>query len=268
MRRNAFTLVELLMVIALIMILIALMLPMLNKARELARNALCSANLRQQMGCLTAYANDNDDYLPGAHTGPGAPEQVMVWMPRIRSYAIDKTNVIYNCPKAHPDFYWELRYGSGQPARYGYEDDEQRIGNGFSRFSYGINDWGVNEFTDPHHGLGNHVDRTPNVSWEFGEVKLTSVVSPTNMIAIGDATENEIWAGVIDPNDKPGFLAEAPSDRHNGGSNIVHVDGHVEWYHLDELLLRQGEPGDSERAKRWNRSNAAHPQDWLPFVPG
>src|SRR5262245_15873477 len=63
-KRNAFTLVELLVVIAIIAILIALLLPSLNKAREAARRAACLSNQRQCLLAFTSYAQMFKGALP------------------------------------------------------------------------------------------------------------------------------------------------------------------------------------------------------------
>jgi prepilin-type N-terminal cleavage/methylation domain-containing protein len=60
----AFTLVELLVVIALIAILAALLLPALSKAKARAMEVNCAANLRSWGQSFHLYANDHDGYLP------------------------------------------------------------------------------------------------------------------------------------------------------------------------------------------------------------
>jgi len=65
-RRNAFTLIELLVVISIVSLLIAVLLPALNKARALSQNIQCAANMRQIGIAIFTYANDYDQYLPGA----------------------------------------------------------------------------------------------------------------------------------------------------------------------------------------------------------
>ncbi len=63
-RHNAFTLVELLVVVAIISLLMSLLIPALNKARDLARTTRCGSNLRTIGQGFSLYVNDFMGWLP------------------------------------------------------------------------------------------------------------------------------------------------------------------------------------------------------------
>lgn len=70
--RPAFTLIELLIVIAIIGVLIAILLPSLGAARRNGRMMTCASNLRQLATGLQMYCDANKDVLP-AHRAPDLP---------------------------------------------------------------------------------------------------------------------------------------------------------------------------------------------------
>jgi len=66
-RMRAFTLIELLVVISIIALLIAILMPALNKAREQATGSVCLGNQKNLMLAYIMYADENDDRVVGGY---------------------------------------------------------------------------------------------------------------------------------------------------------------------------------------------------------
>ena len=65
--KNGFTLLELLVVVAILGILLSMLLPSLTKARELSRNAICISNVYQMGAAAFAYTKDNSGRFPSSN---------------------------------------------------------------------------------------------------------------------------------------------------------------------------------------------------------
>lgn len=114
--RDAFTLIELLIVVAIILILASLTFPTATRLIEKSRSARCIGNLRQIGVGLGLYATDHDQALPANDAWSGGPW----WSWEVNPYLGVKDgwngfNPLYLCPsspwKDHPgDVGWNMSY--------------------------------------------------------------------------------------------------------------------------------------------------------------
>src|SRR5688500_14651686 len=103
--QRAFTLIELLIVIAIVTVLAGLVFPVVARAREKARQASCAGNTRQLALAILMYADDHEETLPPVAYGheheagdehDADDEPVVLWTEMVAPYL--KSRQVLLCP--------------------------------------------------------------------------------------------------------------------------------------------------------------------------
>lgn len=199
MTRRGFTLIELLVVIAIIAILAAILFPVFARAREKARQASCSSNLKQMATAIMMYAQDYDETLPD-HCGQTT---ATCWAVSIYPYI--KNTQMYACP-SDPSLglfgqYRDAPNGTTHPSN-------PQMPRGYA--------WNLS------------LDDRP----------LAMVKAPVGVPTVADGTGSGWMApgNTCIGFKSLGATAACATDyaqmnpRHNDGANIAFLDGHVKWY--------------------------------------
>ena len=224
-RRNtkgAFTLIELLIVIAIIAILAAILFPVFARARENARRTSCSSNLKQLGLGVMQYIQDYDETYPfnwdydggGSITNP----ELEGWRYYMQPYV--KSVQIFQCPSsAPPSGTTTANIKITTPSATG-------ISVAF-RYNYAAN--------------ANIIRKQTFTATPAVPLKISAMQRPSEMLLIADSLHNnldsDIWTVVnaskpvvnVSAATDAGSSIEPESARHLGGSNIVFADGHVKW---------------------------------------
>ena len=103
MRRRAFSLIELLVVIGIIAILLGILLPVTARARREAKKVACKAQLANIGAAFQMYLNENDGWYPPATYWPESPSG----LPQVNEFLqryISNVNKVFGCPADEKNF--------------------------------------------------------------------------------------------------------------------------------------------------------------------
>ncbi len=212
-QQKGFTLVELLVVVAIIALLVSIMLPSLGMAKEAARQVVCSTTLRNLGLATNLYAGENDDWLPSAEPPNREPVSRQHWFMNEGLLQYVGVSLSYDdqghliglpekasaimCPSHDKSKLMRTRPRQGEPS----------VSRDYA-LSYGMNGtW----------GLGGRPDHT-----EYR--RMPEFESPSEVLALADCWGTSLGPGVVLYH---ACVAENLDYRHRDKLNIVFLDSHV-----------------------------------------
>jgi len=245
--KKNFTLLELLIVVAIIAILAGTLLPALNKARQTALRIGCTSNLKQLGTLCLLYAADNNGYTPGINYDLSDAGLVAhSWMQQLyeiqnpgKKYAPKVNPGIFKCP-ANPE---QVEIWKGTAKNCSYAMNVQ-YGRGF--------DGGFNA----------------SVAQGYGYVKSEKIAYPSRLIAMFDmvwfAYMGAQFGGTGDyipayPQETNDMARGLPYDRHGFGVNILYADGHS-GFHSGKL--RGGKLGGNYSSFSCSHPSSINAEPW------
>jgi len=220
---RGFSLIELLVVISIVALLIAILLPSLQSARDAAESVNCVSNSRQWVIALTTYSYDND-YLFVANymvtNGLGSAYKEMRWTQRIAPYV--QGVELLKCPSVEeytldnvPSTLYTVttRFNDNPPSAYALA--------GVDIFSE--NNGGRANWTPPY----NAVHPTDPPSDYDHDARLDDAEVPSETIWIQDYKVGMFQIGVAPSSSFTYNLLLNNAARHVGRVSMGYIDGHA-----------------------------------------